>query len=369
MKPIITLIVSVMLVLLPVFAAAASNNGITGLPGKVDELAQDVVDLQSQVDGLQAQVGDDLQGQIQQEIGSIQAQISGLIALIADLPAIDFQQQINDINNNIGFIGGELDSLAGTLGQLFDNVIGLQGQINDLNVNLGNLGGELNEIADIIGQFFEGFDVLEQRVSALDSVDGPGHAYFLAGRNFIGADFSNKAFEGTVFNSSVLQGADLSNSSFAGASFLGTSLRNANVQGAHFPGTNMFHADVSSVDFTVLFAPDGVNPDFTFVNMDQIAAANAIFDGVTLFGNSIRHAYLVDASFVGANLGQTEFQNANLAGVDFTGAILQGANFFNTYAITAIFTNAQWGNTICPNGSNSDNSVDGTCFDQGIPRP
>ena len=60
-------------------------------------------------------------------------------------------------------------------------------------------------------------------------------------------------------------------------------------------------------------------------------------------------ANLVDAFLSGSDLGGSNLEGANLRRADLEGAILEGANLTD-----ANLTGAIWSNTICPDGSNSD---------------
>jgi len=70
---------------------------------------------------------------------------------------------------------------------------------------------------------------------------------------------------------------------------------------------------------------------------------------------------LVDGYLIGpgADLANAILANANLAGANLSGADLSDADFSG-----ADVSGATYGNTICPNGSNSDDDGD-TCVGQG----
>ena len=90
--------------------------------------------------------------------------------------------------------------------------------------------------------------------------------------------------------------------------------------------------------------------------------------GAKLFG-----ANLFDANLTGADLAYTDLTGANMIGADLTdavlfGARLGGADLLNANLIGADLTTATydstttwptakwWGNTTCPDGTNSDNN-------------
>ena len=82
-------------------------------------------------------------------------------------------------------------------------------------------------------------------------------------------------------------------------------------------------------------------------------AVDGLVDGVNRFGNegwplkSIAHVW----PLVGANLKGANLSGANLSGANLSGANLTGANL----------SDVTWGNTTCPDGTNSDNDG-GTCL-------
>lgn len=104
--------------------------------------------------------------------------------------------------------------------------------------------------------------------------------------------------------------------------------------------------------------------------------SNALLQKSNLSGNDLRTTILTDThltevQFIGANLqGQNlsnqdllgdNFDSANLTNVDFTGANLSGTPLINANLSGANFTNAildgvSYDNTICPDGTNSDNN-------------
>ena len=82
-------------------------------------------------------------------------------------------------------------------------------------------------------------------------------------------------------------------------------------------------------------------------NRADLSGAYLMNAGLTyadLSGANLRSADLSGSFLRGANLSYANLSYADLYGADLNGAILTGANL----------TNILWGNTICPDGTNSD---------------
>jgi hypothetical protein len=94
--------------------------------------------------------------------------------------------------------------------------------------------------------------------------------------------------------------------------------------------------------------------DLSFADLAGAQLNLATLTGANLTDADLSFADLTDAQLLGANLTDAFLGQAQLAVANLTGANLTGADF----------TLATWGNTTCPDGSNSDN--DGfTCV--GVP--
>jgi len=137
---------------------------------------------------------------------------------------------------------------------------------------------------------------------------------------------------------------------------------------AHLIGVNLSGADLSFADLSDSVILDsnlsGADLRMSFLNNSNLSGTDfsyAQLDYVTLgiFAN------LTNTSFRGVNLGNVQFDwHISLHGIDFTysnglayGA--DGATFVNsdlTGATYAVPYNAYWINTLCPDGSNSDNN-------------
>jgi len=95
---------------------------------------------------------------------------------------------------------------------------------------------------------------------------------------------------------------------------------------------------------------------------DGYSGAN--WQGVNLSTALVRFVSLKDADFTGANLQDTRFVDGTLEDCNFTDANLPGASFEDWQSMSG----STWSNTICPDGTNSDNNG-GTCLGHLTPSP
>jgi hypothetical protein len=98
----------------------------------------------------------------------------------------------------------------------------------------------------------------------------------------------------------------------------------------------------------------------TSVTLTNANLVNTIFSGATLTSVNATNALLMNTTFASATLTTSNFSGSNLTAVNLSGATLTATNFINTNLTGADFSGAIptttiWGNTICPDSSNSDN--------------
>jgi hypothetical protein len=98
-----------------------------------------------------------------------------------------------------------------------------------------------------------------------------------------------------------------------------------------------------------------VGADLQGANLKGANLSGAFLSGANLSGANLMGANLNDADLTGANL-----KGANLSGANLNFASLSGANLVGANLKTASLIFVGWGNTTCPDGSNSDNEG-GTC--------
>ena len=111
--------------------------------------------------------------------------------------------------------------------------------------------------------------------------------------------------------------------SLSGCNLSGANLANANLSGRNLTGANLSNANLTGANLS-----------------------NANLSGANLSNANLSGANLTEANLKGANLKGANLAKANLTGATLTGATLSGVS---------------WSNTICPDGTNSNNDG-GTCL-------
>jgi uncharacterized protein YjbI with pentapeptide repeats len=220
----------------------------------------------------------------------------------------------------------------------------------------------------------------------------------LTGVNFTGADLMGANFKKATLTGAALGSADLSGATLThvvSGSITGTPASvpsgwvlvdgyfvgpQTNLTGAHLTGANLTGADLDKANLTSANL-SGANLTDATVKGSQLQGtvlAGATLTGIVsggaltgtpaslppgwvLVGAPVRYlvgptANLTKADFYGANLAGTDLADANLTSADLTFANLTGANL-SSANLTAVI----WSDTICPDGSNSNNDGD-TCI-------
>ena len=101
--------------------------------------------------------------------------------------------------------------------------------------------------------------------------------------------------------------------------------------------------------------------DFTNANLSMIDLNGADLNGADFTNADLSDASLSEANLSGASLSGANLLNMDLRGADCTHTNLGGALF----ADTATWAGVTWSNTICPDGSNSDDNAQ-TCAGHGL---
>ena len=79
-------------------------------------------------------------------------------------------------------------------------------------------------------------------------------------------------------------------------------------------------------------------------------------DYAELYGADLINAYLFDTDLINAYLIEADLRYANLRYANLSGAELYGADLYGADLSGADLTGVIWGNTICPDGTNSNNN-------------
>ena len=245
----------------------------------------------------------------------------------------------------------------------------------------------------------------------------------LSGASLQDATLASAVLDQTRLTHAVLSGADLSGASVAGATLSYADLSGANLSRAQFTGVALDHADLSEV--TGLTSQDlsragvgsfGSGPDLRGVDLsgDSLHSFDLSFahlGDADLSGADLSDASLAGADITGATIGydvgsggatdlsgaqldgtvglttadlraassvtgidvsDDDLRQLDLSGLDLSGADLsfatvdgvdlRNADFTGANFDGASFAGSIWGNTICPDGTISDDHPDGTCL-------
>jgi hypothetical protein len=148
----------------------------------------------------------------------------------------------------------------------------------------------------------------------------------------------------------ILKTAAASASNVADGYMLPEDEGNANAIAAEsdIGGTQLKALNLAGINFEGISVPNAV------LTADNLAGAN--LSNGNLQGVSLQAANLANANFTGTNLTGASLQAANLADANFTGANLSGAKVPGANLRGVI-----WMNTVCPDGTNSNQNVGFTC--------
>lgn len=180
-----------------------------------------------------------------------------------------------------------------------------------------------------------------------------------------------------------LSDSNLTNSSLVGASFAGANLSGAVLEGAimtfsSFYGANLSGVIMEGLDMNHTSTANVICPLSLPSNWSCVGPSN--YGSYSLVGP---YARLGGADFTGIDLSNldlslldtlewVDFTDANLSGVNLGNVPLDFVNFSNTNLTGAtIYGNGfwtQWNNTICPDGTNSDDNGN-TCDNNMNPNP
>jgi uncharacterized protein YjbI with pentapeptide repeats len=180
----------------------------------------------------------------------------------------------------------------------------------------------------------------------------------LSNANLSGAQLGGAEMIGTNLSGANLDNADLFTSELIGAIFDNASLRNTNLDDAYAPGGSFINADLRDANFHFATLSDanlsGANLSDSSLGIHTFARSNlqnADFSGSGISGD------LRDTDLRGADLSFTTLWYASLNNADLRNANLLGSRRKDGTDLSG----ATWGNTICSDGTNSDDD-DGDNF-------
>jgi hypothetical protein len=184
------------------------------------------------------------------------------------------------------------------------------------------------------------------------SIQGPvGPGGFVT--NMSGADLKNSDFRYRDFSGANVQGADFTYSNLQGVSF-----SNGNLSGTKFTSTNLKFANLSNTILT--------NTDFegAFLDNANLSGADLSKTSIPFYCSSANSSNFSNVKLTGVTI-QCSLNLADFTNADFTNARFVKASLWRATFTGAILTGVSFSNTICPDGTNSDNNG-GTCIGHGM---
>ena len=179
-----------------------------------------------------------------------------------------------------------------------------------------------------------------------------------------GADLRNCDFEGMNFSGMNLTGADLSGSNLRGANFTNAIMVGVNLKDAEIDrNTDFAEADLSGADLSGM---DLINCKFESADLEEADVSDGTFEKCEFTDANFKDANLVDAKFIDSDLEGADFDGADLEDVEFEDCDLEDA--MNMRRADNI-RDVDWDNTICPDGTESDDHPGDTCQGHLEPRP
>lgn len=188
-----------------------------------------------------------------------------------------------------------------------------------------------------------------------NSQGAPGLGGFvsnLVGTDFYSADLRYRNLEGdnltdASFSFAYLVGVNFNSSNLTNTSFVAANAKKAKFTNATFSNTNLQNVNL-------------IETEMPNLNLSTSIIAGADFSGSNLAGSTFPsspgsifyQANLTGANFTGSTVGQSNFDGANLTNANMTNANLFSAANLSTATRTGII----WSNTICPDGTNSNNN-------------
>ena len=330
------------------------------------DLEQQIADLENNQD-LTNQTIADLEQTIiaqQNENDELRASIEMMNqTLIAQaLLNAEIQQAMEDMNA----------TNAERIQNLLSTIVGIQLNISSSQTALSSLVYELENLNSSDSDLLAQLNATQNYLDSLDSELNTTIADLMDEINSTGV-FANWAywslrvlgidliFQSDNFSSTYLIGYDfrfmnLSHVNLSGANLARADFRGAILTGANFSDVNLEYARTSQVLGCPNSLPNNwackgdslVGPSANLTNADLAWQWMANID---LSNTDLSNADLHNANLDSANLSYSNLSNANLREADLTNAVLLGADLTG-----AILTGVYWGNTTCPDGTNSDSN-------------
>ena len=158
-------------------------------------------------------------------------------------------------------------------------------------------------------------------------------------------------------NCAGVSGVNFSGQEFIQHRFAGEDLTGANFSQAEFAQPNFRGANLSCTDFSNAVLSQ---PNFSDATLKGAVLVGADLAQPNLTDTILADASLIDVGLSGGIIQRTNFQRANFDEAVIVDVIFIDANLAEANLGGVSFVNVRWQNTICPDGTNSDNRG-GTC--------
>jgi uncharacterized protein YjbI with pentapeptide repeats len=167
-----------------------------------------------------------------------------------------------------------------------------------------------------------------------------------------GAIVANADLAGVDLASAALSNADLTNTDLTGADLDQAQLPGSTLAGTQLSGANLDGVESGDISGTPASLPANWQLRSGFLLGPEVNLINVSLVGDNLSGLDLAGAYTYYANLTDADVDDTNLTGATLnTGTNLTGATFAGSDL----------TGVTWDEVTCPNGTNSDQYIDG-CF-------
>jgi uncharacterized protein YjbI with pentapeptide repeats len=300
------------------------------------------------------------------------------------------QENMQIINNNNIYYSNLLSERDQWIALRDQQLIQLRGDLNEerdalnsKNSTISDLEFSLIEIQQLVSYWNNMYNESKISLSGSD----------LIGINLICYDYGLITMppRQCQLNHAVLSGANLTGANMYNVNLSEANLFNANLNGVNMDYVNLDGARLHFADLTnarvinLLGCPIQLPTNWTctansligpFANLSNAILSNINAQSMYLNNIDFSNSSLIMADFYNSNMRHSNLSNANLTGAyfrnahlafaDLSGADLSGADLSNVYLAeanlfgadltNANLNSASWGNSICPDGTNSNNN-------------
>lgn len=180
----------------------------------------------------------------------------------------------------------------------------------------------------------------------------------MSGVKFVSADLTGSSLINADLSVADLRNATITDTNLNGANLREADLKNVKLKDAifdratKFEEANLYGADLTGMHLTT-------NCKFKNADLEEAILTDGTFEECDFRGAIFREANLVDAEFIDTDLDEVDFWEADLKDTEFEKSDLKDA-INMTRAKNR--DDADWDDTDCPDGTNSDDHPDDSCY-------